>query len=56
MRPGRGLFPFTTIDDWSGNRRHRERYDGHRRVAQDIAEEYFGAERVVQSLLTRAGL
>ena len=31
-------------------------YDGHCRAAQEIAEEYFGAEQVVESLLTRAGL
>ena len=31
-------------------------YDGHCRAAREIAAEYFGAERVVGSLMTRAGL
>ena len=31
-------------------------YDAHSRAACEIAESYFSAERVVQSLMTRAGL
>jgi hypothetical protein len=31
-------------------------YDGHSKAATAIADEYFGAERVVESLLARAGL
>ena len=31
-------------------------YAGHCRAALEIAEQYFGAERVVGSLMTRAGL
>ena len=54
---GRGLFAFTTMDDVLAAVDAIEGdYDGHARAAQEIADEYFGAERVVQSLLARAGL
>jgi hypothetical protein len=54
---GRGLFAFTTMDDVLAAIDAIEGdYDGHARAAQEIADEYFGAERVVQSLLARAGL
>ena len=57
MPTGRGLFPFTTMDDvLAAIDAIESDYDGHCRAAQEIAEEYFGAERVVGSLLTRAGL
>jgi hypothetical protein len=54
---GRGLFAFTTIDDVLAAVDAIERdYAGHCRAAYEIADEYFGAERVVGSLMTRAGL
>lgn len=54
---GRGLFAFTTMDDVRAAVDAIESdYDLHCRAALEIAEEYFGAERVVESLLTRAGL
>jgi hypothetical protein len=54
---GKGLFAFTTMDDvLAAIDAIESDYDGHCRAAQEIAEEYFGAERVVESLLTRAGL
>ncbi|MCC2671783.1 MAG: hypothetical protein K0Q72_4254, partial [Armatimonadetes bacterium] len=31
-------------------------YEGHCRAAEEIAAEYFGAEKVLGSLMERAGL
>ena len=54
---GRGLFSFTTIDDVLAAVDAIEGdYAGHSRAAYDIAEECFAAEKVVGSLMTRAGL
>jgi hypothetical protein len=54
---GRGLFAFTTMDDvLAAIDAIESDYDAHCRAAREIADEYFGAERVVGSLLTRAGL
>ncbi len=54
---GRGLFAFTTMDDVLAAIDAIERdYDAHGRAAQELAETYFGAERVVESLMSRAGL
>jgi hypothetical protein len=54
---GEGLFGFRTMDDIlravdaiEGN------YATHCRTARDLAAEYFAAEKVVGSLMTRAGL
>jgi hypothetical protein len=54
---GRGLFAFTTMDDvLAAIDAIESDYDAHRRAAAEIADEYFGAERVVGSLMSRAGL
>lgn len=54
---GRGLFGFTTMDDvLAAIDAIESDYEGHCRAAREIAEEYFGAERVVASLMSRAGL
>ena len=54
---GRGLFAFTTMDDiLAAIDAIESDYEGHCRAARDIAETYFGAERVVGSLMSRAGL
>jgi hypothetical protein len=54
---GRGLFAFTTLDDvLAAVDAIESDYDGHCRAAREIADEFFGAERVVGSLLARAGL
>jgi hypothetical protein len=54
---GRGLFAFTTMDDvLAAIDAIESDYDGHCRAAREIAETYFGAERVVESLMSRAGL
>jgi hypothetical protein len=54
---GRGLFSFTTTDDvLAAVDAIESDYAGHCRAAYEIADEYFGAEKVVASLMTRAGL
>ena len=54
---GRGLFGFSTMDDILGAIDAVESdYDGHARAARELAEEYFAAEKVLGSLMTRAGL
>ena len=54
---GRGLFAFTTMDDiLAAVDAIESDYAGHCRAAGEIADEYFGAERVVGSLMSRAGL
>lgn len=54
---GRGLFAFSTMDDvLAAVDAIESDYEGHCRAARDIADAYFGAERVVGSLMTRAGL
>ena len=54
---GRGLFAFTTMDDvLAAVDAIASDYAGHAAAALEIADTHFGAERVVQSLLERAGL
>ena len=54
---GRGLFAFTTMDDVLAALDAIEAdYEGHCRAAREIAEEHFSAEKVVGSLMARAGL
>ena len=57
MPTGRGLFAFSTMDDvLAAIDAIESDYEGHSRAALEIAETYFGAERVVESLMSRAGL
>ena len=52
---GRGLFGFTSMDDiLAAVEAIESDYAGHCRAAREIAAAYFGAERVLESLLTRA--
>jgi hypothetical protein len=54
---GEGLFAFTTMDDVLAAVDAVETdYAGNCRAAREIAAEYFAAEKVVGSLLGRAGL
>ena len=54
---GRGLFAFTTMDDvLAAVDAIESDYQGHCRAAAEIGAEYFGAERVVGSVMARAGL
>ena len=54
---GKGLFGFRNIDDVLAAIDEIESdYEGNCRAARDIAEEYFAAEKVVGSLMRRAGL
>jgi hypothetical protein len=54
---GDGLFAFSAIDDVLGAVDAIETdYGHHCRRARDIAAEYFSAERVLASLMARAGL
>jgi hypothetical protein len=54
---GRGLFAFRTTDEALAALDAIETdYEGQSRAAREIAAEYFRAERVVASLLERAGL
>jgi hypothetical protein len=54
---GRGLFGFSTMDDVLGAvDAIQGNYDEHCRAAREIAEEYFAAEKVLGSLMARAGL
>jgi hypothetical protein len=54
---GKGLFGFKTMDDILGALDAIESdYAGHSRAAREIAVEYFAAEKVVGSLMERAGL
>jgi hypothetical protein len=54
---GRGLFSFQTMDDILAAVDAIETdYSGHCRAAREIAEEYFAAEKVLASLMQRAGL
>lgn len=54
---GRGLFGFATMDDilWAVETIEAD-YQGNCRAAMDIAQEYFAAEKVLASLMARAGL
>jgi hypothetical protein len=54
---GRGLFAFKTMEDiLAALDKIESDYGAHRRAAQEIAAEYFATERVVGSLMHRAGL
>jgi hypothetical protein len=54
---GRGLFAWRTADDIvAAMETIATDYAGHCRAAREIATEYFDAERVLGSLLVRAGL
>jgi hypothetical protein len=54
---GKGLFGFTTMEDILAAVDAIERdYAGNCRAAREIAAEYFAAEKVVKSLMERAGL
>jgi hypothetical protein len=54
---GRGLFAFSTMDDvLTAIDAIESDYAGHCRAAAEIADEYFSADRVVGSLMHRAGL
>jgi len=54
---GKGLFAFNTMDDILDAVDAIETdYVGNSRVAREIAEEYFAAERVVGRLMAEAGL
>jgi hypothetical protein len=54
---GKGLFGFTTIDDILAAVDAIETdWAGHCRAAREIAAEYFATEKVVGSLMQRAGL
>jgi len=54
---GKGLFGFLAMDDiLSAVDAIESDYEGACRAAREIAEEYFGAEKVLRSLMDRAGL
>jgi hypothetical protein len=54
---GKGLFGFTTMDDiLSAVDAIESDYAGNCLAAREIAAEYFAAEKVVKSLMERAGL
>jgi hypothetical protein len=54
---GMGLFAFETIEDVLAAVQDIDRDEkGHRRAAREVAAEYFSAERVLGSLMDRAGL
>jgi len=54
---GKGLFGFRTMEDILAAVDEIESdYEGNCRAAREIAEEYFAAEKVVGSLMERAGL
>lgn len=57
MPTGKGLFGFSNMDDvLAAVDTIESDYEGNCRAAREIAEEYFAAERVVGSLMERAGL
>lgn len=54
---GRGLFAFSTMDDiLAAVDAIESDHALHMRAAREIAEEYFAAERVLDSLMSRVGL
>ncbi len=54
---GKGLFGFRTMDDvLAAVDAIESDYEGNCRAAREIAAEYFAAEKVVGSLMERAGL
>jgi len=54
---GKGLFGFSNLEDiLAAIDAIESDYEGHCRAAREIAAEYFAAEKVVGSLMRRAGL
>ena len=54
---GRGLFAFSTMDDVATAIEAIESdYEGNCRAARELAHEYFAAEKVLGSMLQRAGI
>jgi hypothetical protein len=54
---GRGLFAFSSMEEiLTATEAIRADYEGHSNAAREIATEYFAAEKVVGSLMDRAGL
>ena len=54
---GKGLFGFRTMEDiLAAVDTIESDYEGSCRAAREIAEEYFAAEKVLGSLMTRAGM
>jgi hypothetical protein len=54
---GKGLFSFKTVDDiLVAVDSIQSDYEGNCRAAREIAEQYFAAEKVLDSLIGRAGL
>ena len=54
---GKGLFGFQTTDDvLRAVDAIESDYQGHCRAAREVAEEFFAAEKVLGSLMERAGL
>jgi hypothetical protein len=54
---GRGLFAFQTLEQvLDAIEQINADYDAHARAARAIADEYFAAERILERLLTEAGL
>jgi hypothetical protein len=54
---GKGLFGFRTMEDiLTAVDAIESDYEGNCRAAREIAAEYFAAEKVVGSLMERAGL
>jgi hypothetical protein len=54
---GQGLFAFNSIDDIKSAIDSIEAdYAAHSRAAREIAEEFFAADKVVESIMIRAGL
>ena len=57
LHTGKGLFGFKTMEDiLRAVETIESDYDGHCRGARDVAAEFFDAEKVVGSLMERAGL
>ena len=57
MPSGKGLFGFKTMEDiLSAVDNIETDYEGNCKTAREIAQEYFAAEKVVGSLMERAGL
>ncbi|MBC6429518.1 hypothetical protein FM036_01000 [Nostoc sp. HG1] len=54
---GKGLFAFNTMEDiLAAVDAIESDYEGNCRAAREIASEYFAAEKVIGSLMERAGL
>ena len=57
LSSGKGLFGFKTMDDiLRAVDAIESDYEGNCRAARDVAAEYFAAEKVIGSLMERAGL